>query len=98
MYVKYLISGFDELPIAMKYNVRINRCIMGGHPKHLSIMDGIVMDYFERKTIPRKQFSARNKVRMEFDISFNKFNIALERMKSFGITVAEVKRHGRLMR
>lgn len=98
MYLKYLISGFDEMPIAMKYNVQIGRCIIGGHPKHVQIMDSIITDYFERKGIPRKKYSARNKVRMEFDISNKKFNEGLERMKSFGVSVAEVKQHGRLMR
>lgn len=98
MFVKYLISGFDEIPIAMKYDMRIGRCIVGGHPRHIAVMDSIVTDYFGRKGVPRKKFPARNKVRMEFDIANKKFFDGVERMKSCGIVVSEVKRHGRLMR
>jgi len=98
MFVKFLISGASEIPIAIKYNMRIGRCIIGGNPKQAQIMDSIVTDYFERKGIPRKRYPARNKLRMEFDIVNHKFFDGLERIKSYGLVVSEVKALGRIMR
>lgn len=98
MFNKYLISGASNVPIALKYDLRIGRVIMGGHPKAINVMESIVSDYFERKQVPRKRYNARNKVRMEFDMSNKKFYEGLERLREHGILVQEVKTHGRLMR
>lgn len=98
MFSKFLITGASDCPIALKYDLRIGRVVMGGHPRTIHAMESIVTDYFERKQVPRKRFLARNKVRMEFDMSNKKFYESVERLKEYGISIQEVKTHGRLMR
>lgn len=98
MFCKYLLCDVGRNPVAIKYNVRTNRCIVGGNPMELAVMDSIVTDYMGRQNIPRKRYVARNKVRMDFDLTNAKFASAVERMREHGLILQEVKTHGRLMR
>lgn len=98
MLAKFMVVGQCEPPIGIKYNLKIGRVTIGGNPRHLEIMESLITDYFQRKAIPRKRFFARNKVRMEFDVVNTKFFEAMQRMREYGISVQDVKTHGRLMR
>jgi len=97
MISKYLIY-IRERPICLKHNIQTGRCIIGGHPEGIVEMQSIITDYFERKSMPRSKFPARNKVRMEFDISLKKFNDGVRKLQEHGISVAPTKSHQRLMR
>lgn len=97
MYVKYLIT-VTEAPIGIKYNLEKQVCIIGGNPMHIPEMESLITDYFEKSNVPRKKFFARNKVRMQFEISNKKFYESLRKIKDHGIPLDEVKSHGRLMR
>jgi len=97
MYIKYLIT-VSEPPVAMKFNVKSNRCIIGGHPKNIPIMESVVRDYFKRNVLPRKKFTSSNKVRFEFQITGEKFYECLHGMREYGVAYMEVATHGRLMR
>jgi len=97
MILKYFIY-VKERPIALKYNPRIGRCVVGGNPEALFEMQSIVRDYFCRKNVPRHRFFARNKVRMEFDLSSNKFTEGLRFLQENSIHITQCKSHYRLMR
>jgi len=97
MFVKYLIT-VSEPPVAMKFNVKTNKCIIGGHPKNIPIMESVIRDYFKRNVLPRKRFTSTNKVRFEFVITSEKFYDCLRGMKEYGVRCTEVQTHGRLMR
>lgn len=97
MIAKYLIY-VRERPIALKHNMRTRRCIVGGHPESILEMQSIVSDYFDRKQQPRPRFPARNKVRLEFDLSLKKFTDGVQKMMEHGIRVQPCKSHVRLMR
>lgn len=97
MVSKYLIF-LRERPICLKYNQRAGRCVVGGHPESLIDMQSLITDYMERKTIPRPRYPARNKVRMEFDLSLKKWTEGIHRMIEHGVRVTTTKSHGRQMR
>lgn len=97
MLFRYLLF-LRERPIAIKYNQMHCRCIVGGHPESLIEMQSIITDYFEKKHLPRGKYNARNKVRLEFDLSNKKFNDAIKRMQEYGLRIQTCRTHGRLMR
>ena len=97
MIAKYNVF-LRERPICMKHNQRTGRCVVGGHPESLIEMQSLITDYFERKTTPRPRYPARNKVRMEFDLSFKKWTEGIRAMAEHGIRVSPTKTHGRQMR
>jgi len=93
---KYLLY-FEEEVIALKFNHKKKRMVIGSYAKFRTTIEEVIVNYF-RESVPRIKWTQANKVRYDFPLSLEKFTSGVKELKSHGMIIEQVSSHGRLMR
>ena len=99
MIEKYILYGSDNEIIAIKFNSKSEKIVVGGNSSFNNFMVSVVEDYFKERIIFVKcTFTQVNKVRYNFNIGKRRFDKGMDRLRKHEFVIEQVKSHERIMR
>lgn len=99
MIEKYILYGEGDEVVAIKFDFRNDKVIVGGFSRFRPFMEKIIQDYFGMKVVfMLMENTQANKIRYKFSLSKRLFDKGIKKLEEHNFIVEQVRSHERIMR